>query len=209
MKNKNARLFRIVGGLFVAVLLLTGKSAMATTHVVQFGGSLGFIYSPSSFSAHAGDTVKWEGDFSMHPLSSTSVPAGAASFHMGSGTSFSYVIETAGTYDYRCDTHVSVGMIGSFTVASSAVLPIAGSTAVETATARPFLSGGQSFIRLIMPTGEIVSGSIFALNGSIVGTLESLRLGPGVHKIPLLTGNNQAHLVRLMVGKKEIVTKFM
>jgi hypothetical protein len=50
----------------------------------------------------------------MHPLSSTSVPAGAQSFHQASGSVFSYPVTVTGMYLYQCDFHVSLGMTGSF-----------------------------------------------------------------------------------------------
>ena len=189
--------------LLFAVALIYSTSALATTHVVQFGGSLGFVYSPSSFSASVGDTVKWEGDFSMHPLSSTSVPSGAATFHMGSGTSFSYVIHDAGTYDYRCDVHVSIGMVGSFTAAASAVLRHAG-VITNSASVALFTSGGRTFGRLSLTTGEFVSGSLFGLDGRKLATVINTRLGPGVYAISLSNRVRGMQVFRISAGGREI-----
>ncbi len=102
----------------VALFLSASGVARATNHIITFGGSLGDAYSPSSLSVNVGDTVTWEGDFSAHPLSSTSVPNGAASFSNSTGTTFSYVVTAAGTYHYQCDFHHSLGMVGTFTAAS-------------------------------------------------------------------------------------------
>jgi plastocyanin len=96
----------------------------AVLHTVQFGGNLGLTFSPKSFSATVGDTVEWDGDFGPHVLSSTTIPAGAASWHNATGTTFRYVITVAGSYNYQCDIHVSLGMIGSFTASGSAVREI-------------------------------------------------------------------------------------
>ena len=93
----------------------------AATHVVDFGGSLGFKYSPASFSAAVGDTVKWVGDFTMHPLSSTTIPTNAQTWHVTSGSSFNYRITVAGDYNYKCDLHVGAGMTGSFKVVTTRV----------------------------------------------------------------------------------------
>lgn len=102
------------------VLILSATSIRATTHVVNFGGSLGNTYSPSSFSASVGDTVQWVGSFSVHPLSSTTIPANAATWHVAAGNSFSYRIAVAGQFNYKCDVHP--GMIGSFTVSATRVI---------------------------------------------------------------------------------------
>jgi plastocyanin len=96
------------------VLLAVVTTVHATTHVVQFGGTIGLNYSPNSLNVSVGDTVKWEGDFSMHPLSSTSVPTGAQSFHQATGNVFFYPVVVDGTYLYQCDFHFSAGMTGSF-----------------------------------------------------------------------------------------------
>jgi len=109
------RLFKTYKAFVVfSAMLLPMQGVWATTHIVQFGGSFGFSYSPAAFAGQVGDTVTWQGDFSMHPLSSTTVPATATTWHNGSGSSFSYVIKIAGVYHYQCDLHASNGMIGAF-----------------------------------------------------------------------------------------------
>jgi hypothetical protein len=63
-----------------------------------------------------GDTVTWQGSFSSHPLSTTSVPPGAATINsINSGSTYSYVVLVPGSYGYRCDLHYAMGMVGSFT----------------------------------------------------------------------------------------------
>ena len=98
---------------FLTALVLTlflSWHAGATTHVVTF---VCCEYTPTYFQAALGDTVEWQGDFSSHPLESTTIPAGASPFSNGSGTSFSYVIQVAGTYSYQCQVH-QPSMAGSF-----------------------------------------------------------------------------------------------
>jgi|GEM_PF-6876220 plastocyanin len=116
----NVRCNWILSAIFSLVFAF---SACAMTHVINFGGSLGFVYSPSQLNADVGDTISWRGDFSVHPLSSTSVPSGAAAFSNSSGTQFDYVIKVAGSYRYQCDVHFSIGMVGSFTVTGTSVVP--------------------------------------------------------------------------------------
>jgi len=106
---------RVVLEWLTVVFLAAFSTAYATTHIIHFSGSFGQSYSPNSLDVSIGDTIKWEGDFSSHPLSSTTVPLGAQSFSQSSGTAFIYVITAAGTYLYHCDFHFSEGMTGSFT----------------------------------------------------------------------------------------------
>ncbi|MGA3286710.1 MAG: T9SS type A sorting domain-containing protein [Bacteroidota bacterium] len=120
MKKQSILVFqRTTSIVWVVMLLAVATTAHATTHVIQFGGSFGLTYSPNSLNVFVGDTVKWEGDFSMHPLSSTSVPAGAQSFHQASGSVFTYPVAVAGMYLYQCDFHFSAGMTGSFTASAA------------------------------------------------------------------------------------------
>jgi plastocyanin len=161
--------------LWVLALLALTLSARAATHVVQFGGTFGLTYSPNSLNVSLGDTVQWQGDFSMHPLSSTSVPAGAANFHQASGSIFMYPVTVAGTYLYQCDFHFSAGMTGSFTAFQT--------TGIENDrnTFRPdAFRLGQNFPNPFNPTTTIsfdipyqtyVSIKVFNLVGQEVATI--------------------------------------
>src|SRR5437868_5342615 len=77
-----------------------------TTHLIQFGGTFGFAYSPASINVVVGDTIKWVGKFSLFPLQSTSVPAGATVIGpITSGDTFKYTVTVAGEYDYQNNTY--------------------------------------------------------------------------------------------------------
>ena len=98
---------------FSVVMLLSlflSGNAHATTHTVTF---VCCSYTPSNFEALVGDTVIWQGIFADHPLQSTTIPPGATSFSQSTGTSFSYVIQVAGDYNYHCTIH-QPSMAGSF-----------------------------------------------------------------------------------------------
>ena len=107
------RLFRVaMAGLSFALSSSTASSA-AAVYVVAFGGSVGFAYSPSAMSVSMGDTIRWQGNFEFHPLSSTTIPAGAATFAVSAGSSFDYVVLVPGAYGYTCQIH-GPAMSGSF-----------------------------------------------------------------------------------------------
>jgi plastocyanin len=98
------------------ILLFNANSLLATDHVILFGVG-GFTYNPSNLTVNLGDNITFRGNFSSHPLSSTSVPQGAATFSNTTGSSdFTYTVTVAGNYAYQCDFHASAGMTGSFTV---------------------------------------------------------------------------------------------
>ncbi len=115
MKTKSiSSYYKNISIIWAVVFFIAIPTLHATTHIIQFGGTFGFTYSPNSLDVSVGDTIQWEGDFSFHPLSSTDVPPGALSFHRGSGSLFSYPVMVAGEYLYQCDNHFSIGMKGSF-----------------------------------------------------------------------------------------------
>jgi plastocyanin len=198
-------------GLLLGVGLLMLQlpiSSGATTHIVNFGGSLGLFFSPSSFTAHVGDTVTWIGDFTMHSTTSVTIPAGAAPWNhgaggTGAGTTFSYGITVAGTYSYHCNIHYSEGMAGSFTATSTAIgqrmnpenmLPVA---RVRTAS-------GRTFITLTLPAKGAVDAALFTLSGEKRAGLVNGLLAPGVYAIPLEGVESGAYIVRLSVGGRDL-----
>ncbi len=105
----------------VLMLILTSTALYSTNHVIIFGGTVGLNYSPNELTVAVGDTITWQGSFSTHPLSSTSVPQGGEGFQKSSGTSFSYTVQAPGTYNYKCDVHALSGMTGSFSALVSSV----------------------------------------------------------------------------------------
>ncbi len=75
-----------------------------------------YAFTPSSFDAAVGDTVVWTLSSGTHTTTSTSVPAGAASWDYtfsAIGDTFAYVITVEGVYEYHCSFHPTL-MIASF-----------------------------------------------------------------------------------------------
>lgn len=178
---------RFFAGALLATMLLAGEDTWAHTQVVNFGGSLGLVFSPSSFTARVGDTVTWVGDFTMHTTTSTSVPAGAATWNFGptSATSFSYAIKVAGTYNYECAIHVSLGMVGSFTASPSAATNFAPSLVADRTTIVTVTSSGKSSIRFTVPGTQRVLLSIMDLQGRALATIMDRSLTAGTYSVPL------------------------
>jgi plastocyanin len=99
--------------------LLSAESSFAvkpTLHYIDFGGTLGYHYSPSPFTFEIGDTIIFRGDFAAYPLVSVSVPIGANSFGpISTGTTFMYIVDIPGTYNYQNKVYATLGMKGNFT----------------------------------------------------------------------------------------------
>jgi plastocyanin len=187
------------------MLFMMPVQMFATTHIVHFGD---YFFSPNSFSAQVGDTVTWQGDFSMHNTTSESIPAGAAPWSYGStsDTTFSYVIKVAGTYHYECTFHVSLGMVGLFTVtAASAVRPTtAAPHGANSISVQALSHSGKLSLQLTLPQAGIVSFKIFNSAGRQVLSLGSLRLKAGANVIPLTALPSGSYHLKLIANEATV-----
>lgn len=111
---------------FASLLLTADLAKGQTKHTIQVADN---SFNPSSFVANVGDTVQWvfiPGSMEIHTTTSTSIPSGAASWDQPVNTAnptFDYIITEAGSYDYVCTPHASMGMTGSFTATSPTSVP--------------------------------------------------------------------------------------
>jgi plastocyanin len=121
------------------VLMLTivpQPHAFATKHVVNVQN---FSFTPASIpNVQLGDTIRWVWLSGSHTTTSTTIPSGAATWDSplnSSNTSFEYKVVVAGTFNYKCTPHASMGMTGSFSTASAATLSVAPANQNVTAVA--------------------------------------------------------------------------
>jgi plastocyanin len=181
MRTKSTMAFRKTSSIIIFIITLT--TLHATTHFVQFGGSFGLAYSPNSLNVSVGDTIVWQGDFSMHPLSSVSIPTSASVFHQGSGSEFSYIVRTAGIYNYQCDFHFGSGMTGSFNasiatgIRNNRTSYRPGTFKLEQNFPNPFNPG--TIISFDIPYHAFVSINIYNLIGQNVATLVNENMEAG------------------------------
>jgi plastocyanin len=196
-------LFSLIGkiplvGLLMSLWLTTG---FAVTHVVQFGGSLGDVFSPKTFTAKVGDTVKWEGDFTFHDVQSTTIPSQATPWHPGSlGQSvFIYVLKVAGAYDYQCNTHVAKGMVGSFTVTASTAIVQPNSNAKQLDFQTRMLQG-KNVVEFSLPEAAKVNVTLFTVLGKEIATKINGFASAGSHKVALGPLAKGFYFVKLTTG---------
>lgn len=94
---------------------LTGASA---TREIKFGGSVGFAYSPKCIKIKKGQSIKFVGSFTAHPLKASCEEA-ATIPATTSGSSKTVTFNTPGYYNYYCTAHDSgngSGMAGNIWV---------------------------------------------------------------------------------------------
>jgi len=73
------------------------------------------VFAPSTLTIHVGDTVKWDWEASGHTVTSGAGCADDGRFNSGlrnDGASYSQTFTAAGSYDYHCIPHCSMGMLG-------------------------------------------------------------------------------------------------
>jgi len=105
----------IVTGMILLLVVLFRIDGLATKWVVTVQN---FVFTPSSLpNVIVGDTIRWEWINGTHTTTSTSIPAGAATWDSpidATNQTFEYPVTIAGTYNYHCMHHPTV-MIASFT----------------------------------------------------------------------------------------------
>ncbi|RPI01069.1 MAG: T9SS C-terminal target domain-containing protein [Ignavibacteriae bacterium] len=200
---------------WIVVLLAPLTSANAKTFVINFGGSLGDAYSPSTLKVSVGDTVSWQGSFSFHPLSSLSVPVGAQSFHQATGSVLLYPVTVAGTYTYKCDFHVSLGMEGSFTtdvtagVENQAASLLPNDFSLGQNYPNPFNPATE--IKFALPTNSHVLLTVYDVNGRVVSTIADADYSAGFHTVNWNASNaaTGVYLCRITAGNFSATRKMM
>ncbi len=133
----------------VAVLLLWSEGARAATFDVQVGTANGISFTPRSLSIQPGDTVvwTWAGSLTHSVTSGEDTPSGL--FDSGvhrSPFTFSFTFPNAGTFDYFCQPHLQMGMVGQIIVGSgtpaTSAQPLNVSTRMRVETGDNVLIGG-------------------------------------------------------------------
>jgi plastocyanin len=178
---------------FGLLLLLFAVSPSYAGHFdIYFGGENGspaFGYSPSSLTVNVGDTIVWHGDFTMHPLASFALPDGAAAIQNSTGTSYSYVVSTAGTYRYRCLAHSTPdgqGMSGMFSAGVAGVNETPSSvTSLSQPYPNPATESGPTMLHIVLEKRTHLRLDIFDERGQQVLTVLDEDRNAGMHMLTI------------------------
>ena len=116
---------------FLAFLMFSSSVLFATTHkILVWSGYFNFVNEATGnnilvtpLTIQLGDTIQFlplDPPTMMHTITSTNIPSGATAFdqmwQLPADTFFQYVPAVSGVYNFECTPHVSMGMVGAFTV---------------------------------------------------------------------------------------------
>ena len=105
-------------------MLFVYVSTYAAQHTVS---TQGMSFVPANLNINLGDTVHFINTGGIHNVNGTQAtyPNNPASFgnSLGAGWTYTYVFDTLGIYDYRCDPHFP-GMVGTISVSYPTIYDI-------------------------------------------------------------------------------------
>lgn len=101
---------------FVVLSACTAEDVLDTGPTVTVKSN---TFEPSTLTIKVGDTVTWKWAGGIHNVVSGTSCKTDGKFSSGtpvSGATFEHRFDTAGTYDYFCEPHCTVGMVGKIVV---------------------------------------------------------------------------------------------
>lgn len=190
------------------ILLLMIINAHATIVVIT---QEDLTFSPSSTTVVVGDTVRWVWTAGTHTTTSTSVPSGAATWNSpltSAVTQFDYIVTVAGTYNYVCTPHASLGMTGSFTATAS--LGINDKSWLTSAKLYPNPAKESTVLKLNAENSGSGTIIIYDLLGNQISMNDvSIKTGANSIQIPIENIYPGIYFIELKYNQAAIVRRFV
>jgi plastocyanin len=172
--------------LILACAVISLSLAVSVNAAVwQVSTTTGFRFSPQDITIAQGDTVVWTNPSGTHNVIEESDPPLFYSGDPGSGWEYTFVFDVpAGTYNYHCVPHESMGMVGSVTVEISQgveeQIEVASNFYVPTNYPNPF--NPETTIQFALPQAQNVRLEVFNALGQSVAVLVEGQLSAGIHR---------------------------
>jgi plastocyanin len=193
------------------VAFSTLNLAGQTTHNVAVTNN---VFTPSELTITAGDKVIWKNTQGSHNVNGTKATfaSNPESFGNSLGTdwTYEYIFNTAGTYNYQCDPHAAMGMIGKVIVNPKTVTDVSTLTDKTNEKIRLYPNPASNYIDLMVTPNyaSISSLKVFSITGTLVdenafsGNAESIRYDISCFK-------NGLYFMEINAGTKKDVLKFL
>jgi len=177
--------------LLALALLLTIFTGNSYSRIIQITAG-NFVFSPAIVdNAIVGDTIKWTRTAGSHTTTCdgqqfTSRPAGAPAWNapLTSGiTTFSYVIQVQGTYNYICEPHAPdmAGIIIATTSGITQLTELVNSYELSQNYPNPF--NPVTKIRFSIPASSQVTLKVYNSIGKEVATLVNEKLSAASYEV--------------------------
>lgn len=167
--NFTFKTFRYFALTFVLVYISVNLNAQ-TSHNVTVSS---YKFSPANLTITAGDEVVWTNIGGTHNVDGKqSVFAlNPESFgnNLGSGWTYKFVFNTAGTYNYQCDPHAAMGMVGNIVVNPKSVTS-SESLANNSGNILLYPNPASQYIELKIPANysAINSLKVYSIAGALI-----------------------------------------
>jgi plastocyanin len=182
-----------------------------TTHNVAVTNN---VFTPSELTITAGDKVIWKNTQGSHNVNGTKATfvSNPESFGNSLGTdwTYEYIFNTAGTYNYQCDPHAAMGMIGKVIVNPKTVTDVLTLTNKTNDNILLYPNPANQFIELRIPRNHetISSLKVFSITRTLIdeklisGNSESIKYDVSQFK-------NGLYFMEINAGTKKDVLKFL
>jgi len=170
-----------------------------------------YQYSPKEFTITAGDTVIWVNQGGFHNVDGQKsvFSSNPESFgnNLGSGWTYKFVFKTAGVYNYQCDPHVGLGMVGKITVTQKQT------TAVQlaensTEKIKVYPNPVKDFVSVLIPKtfGPAQLLRIYNIAGNLI---ETKPVTGNSARYDLTTLKSGVYFIQIQNSAKKEVLKFI
>lgn len=181
-----------------------------TSHSVNVSN---FQFTPPNLTITAGDEVVWTNTGGTHNVDGkTSVfPSNPESFgnSVGAGWTYTFTFNTPGTYNYHCDPHAAMGMVGSIVVNPKSVTSVQ-TLADESGNIQLYPNPAAESIHLRFPANypEINSLKVYSMTGSLIDQ-KVLSGNPGTFQYDLSRFRKGMYFMEINAGSRKDVMKFL
>lgn len=196
--------------LFFLLAYLSMNLNAQTSHPVTVSN---FQFNPSTLTITAGDEVVWTNTGGSHNVDGkTSVfPSNPESFgnNVSSGWTYKFTFNTPGTYNYHCDPHAAMGMVGTVVVNSKTVTSIQ-TLADESGKIQLYPNPASESVQLRFPANypEINSLKVYSMTGALIDQ-KVLPGNSGTVQYDVSRFNKGMYFIEIKAGNRKNVMKFL
>lgn len=172
-----------------------------------------YSFTPKNITITAGDTVIWKETQGTHNVDGklSAYPNNPESFgnNLGSGWTYKFVFNTAGTYNYQCDPHAAMGMVGKIVVNTKTVTSNK-SLSDNSGNILLYPNPASDYIELKVPANYSAIQSLKVY--SIAGSLIDQKVLPGnanEHRYDISRLKNGIYFMEINTANQKDVLKFL